>query len=118
MGSIAKERSVDPTMPSRRVWFLQNQPEDTLGRARSHASYARGSRQYRTPRSWSELTSVLAEESARAALELVKRALDRGLRKPGLGDAIVLATVRICRASVLTCNPHFKGLPETLWLSE
>jgi len=60
----------------------------------------------------------LAEESARAALELAKKARDEGLRKPGLGDAIVLATARVCHAHVLTGDPHFKGLAETQWLSE
>ncbi len=59
-----------------------------------------------------------AEESARAALELARKARDGGLGTPGLGDAIVLATARICRAQVLTGDPHFKGLPETQWLGE
>lgn len=60
----------------------------------------------------------LAEESARGALELAKKARDEGLGKPGLGDAIVLATARICHAHVLTGDPHFKGLAEAQWLGE
>jgi predicted nucleic acid-binding protein len=59
----------------------------------------------------------LAEESARAALELAGKAREGGLGTPGLGDAIVLATARICRAHVITGDPHFKGLPETQWLA-
>ncbi len=65
-----------------------------------------------------EIDIPLAEESAKASLELEKKARGEGLRKPGLGDAVILATARISRAYVLTGDPHFKGLPETLWLGE
>lgn len=58
----------------------------------------------------------LAEESGRTSIELAEKARKEGLGKPGLGDAIVLATARISQASVLTGDPHFKGLQETLWL--
>jgi len=81
-----------------------------------------------TIRKWlqtiSEATQVigidirLAEESAKASMELVKKARDEGLRKPGLGDAIVLATARVCKAHLLTGDSHFKGLPETMWLDD
>ena len=63
-----------------------------------------------------EIDIVLAEESARASKELVEKARKEGLGRPGLGDAIVLATTRVCRARLLTGDPHFKGLPETSWL--
>ncbi len=58
----------------------------------------------------------LAEESARASVELAEKARKEGLGKPGLGDAIVLATARVSQALVLTGDPHFQGLQETLWL--
>ncbi len=65
-----------------------------------------------------EIDIPLAEESAKASLELEKKAKDEGLKKPGLGDAIILATARISQAYVLTGYPHFKGLPETIWLGK
>jgi len=65
-----------------------------------------------------EIDIRLAEESAKASMELVKKARDEGLRKPGFGDAIILATARVCRSQVLTGDSHFKGLPETMWLEE
>ena len=58
----------------------------------------------------------LAIESGRTSFELVEKARKAGLRRPGLGDAIVLATARVCGARLLTGDPHFRGLPETLWL--
>ncbi len=65
-----------------------------------------------------EIDLRLAEESGKASMQLAKKASEEGLRKPGLGDAIVLATTRIMEARLLTGDPHFKGLPETLWLGE
>jgi predicted nucleic acid-binding protein len=65
-----------------------------------------------------EIDLLLAEESARASIQLTEKARKEGLEKPGLGDAIVLATARVSQASVLTGDPHFKGLPETLWLGD
>ena len=63
-----------------------------------------------------EIDIHLAEESAKASRELVSRAKKEGLRKPGLADAIILATARVTGSSLLTGDPHFKGLPETIWL--
>jgi len=90
--------------------------------------YLKESEEAITIRKWlqtiSEATQIieidirLAEESAKASMELVKKARDEGLRKPGLGDAIVLATARVCRAQLLTGDSHFKGLPETMWLDD
>ncbi|QQG48224.1 MAG: PIN domain-containing protein [archaeon] len=58
----------------------------------------------------------VAEESARASLDLTKRAKERGLSKPGLADEIVLATACIKQAEVLTGDPHSKGLSGVVWL--
>ena len=65
-----------------------------------------------------EIDLRLAEESGKASLQLVKKASTEGLRKPGLGDAIILATARVAQARVLTGDMHFKGLLETIWLGE
>jgi len=65
-----------------------------------------------------EIDIPLAEESARASEELLKKARAEGLQKPGLGDAIILATARVLGAKLLTGDLHFKNLPETTWLQE
>jgi predicted nucleic acid-binding protein len=65
-----------------------------------------------------EIDIRLAEESAKASIELTEKANEERLGAPGLGDAIILATARIWRAHVLTGDSHFKGLPETLWLGD
>lgn len=65
-----------------------------------------------------EIDIPIAEESAKAFLQLVQRAREEGLETPGLGDAIVLATARTSDALVVTGDPHFKGLPETLWIGD
>jgi predicted nucleic acid-binding protein len=65
-----------------------------------------------------EIDIRLAEESAKASMELLKKSASEHLRKPGLGDAIVLATARVCGAHVLSGDSHFKGLPETVWLGD
>ena len=59
----------------------------------------------------------VALEAANAYLQLVKRAKDTGLEKPSLFDALVLAIARKNDGKVLTGDEHFKGLPETLWIS-
>lgn len=60
----------------------------------------------------------LAFESAKASAELVDKARKEGLSRPGLGDALILATAREAQAKVLTGDPHFRGLRETIWLGE
>ena len=74
-------------------------------------------------RSISEATQIVpvditvAEESAKAFLELLRVASNRGLPKPGLADAIILAMARLRDAKVLTGDRHFEGLSETSWLA-
>jgi predicted nucleic acid-binding protein len=63
-----------------------------------------------------EIDIPLAEEAAKTSIDLLEKARNEGLRKPGLGDAIVLATARNLEAQLLTGDPHFKGLPETICL--
>lgn len=52
------------------------------------------------------------------AADLVLRlnAKAQSLDRPGLSDAIILSTARILGGSILTGDPHFRGLPETSWL--
>ena len=66
-----------------------------------------------------EIGIDLAEESAKASLELTRKAREERAKKlPGLGDAIILATARVWKAHLLTGDSHFKGLPETLWIAD
>jgi predicted nucleic acid-binding protein len=65
-----------------------------------------------------EIDIDLAEESAKASLELTRKAKEERSRLPGLGDSIILATTRVWKAQLLTGDTHFKGLPETLWIAD
>lgn len=58
----------------------------------------------------------VALESACAFLDLSQQAKRKGLREPSLFDAIILGTTRSVKGNVLTGDPHFKDLEETLWL--
>ncbi|MCI4351820.1 MAG: PIN domain-containing protein [Thermoplasmata archaeon] len=58
----------------------------------------------------------LAIGAARATIELRGRARAQHLPVPGLGDGLVLATARRTGSRVLTGDPHFRGLPDALWL--
>ena len=51
-----------------------------------------------------------------ADLELRRNAKFEGLSNPGLSDALILTTARTLHGKVLTGDPHFRGLPETIWL--
>jgi predicted nucleic acid-binding protein len=48
--------------------------------------------------------------------DLRKSAKSRHLDTPGLSDAVILSTARSVEGKVLTGDPHFEGLPETMWL--
>ena len=58
----------------------------------------------------------LSVVSAKAAVELMSKARRERIERPGLGDALVLGTTRVVDGKVLTGDPHFKGLEETVWL--
>ncbi len=58
----------------------------------------------------------LAVTASEAARELRERARSVPGRVPGLADGLVLATARRTGSQVLTGDPHFRGLRETLWL--
>ncbi len=62
------------------------------------------------------INSDLAVHASRAYLELVERAKKRKLRSPSLFDGLVLGAARLKDAKVVTADPHFKDLPETIWI--
>lgn len=62
------------------------------------------------------IDDALALAAASATVELRERAAAERLRPPGLGDGLVLATARETGSRLLTGDPHFRRLPETLWL--
>ena len=62
------------------------------------------------------IDASIALGAAHAMTELRESARVRKLGLPGLVDSIVLATARSERASILTGDPHFDALPETIWI--
>lgn len=62
------------------------------------------------------ITSELAISASKAYLELFDRARKKRLSSPSLFDGIVLGATRLKEAKVLTGDPHFKDLPETIWV--
>jgi len=61
-------------------------------------------------------TPELAMSASKAYLELVETARKRRLRTPSLFDGLVLGAARLHQAKVVTGDPHFQSLPETIWL--
>lgn len=67
----------------------------------------------------SEVVPIDSEIALRAPHDLVELRLKAGGRKvgrPGLADALILASARTRDAPVLTGDPHFAGLAETIWI--
>lgn len=64
------------------------------------------------------IDSSIAIGAAHALTELRDLARERKAPLPGLSDALVLATARIERTGVLTGDPHFRSLPETIWIGD
>lgn len=62
------------------------------------------------------INSDLAIHASRAYVELRDLAKRRKLATPGLFDGIVLGAARMKDAKVVTADPHFKDLPETIWV--
>lgn len=62
------------------------------------------------------ITTNVAIGVGSADEDLRHSAHSRGLRVPGLSDAVILSTARVYKGQVLTGDPHFKGLVETFWL--
>jgi predicted nucleic acid-binding protein len=64
----------------------------------------------------SRIDEAIAIASGKAYLEIEEKAKKEKMEKPSLFDGIVLATARVNNAKVLTGDPHFRALPDTLWL--
>ena len=62
------------------------------------------------------ITPDLAVQASKAHLDLVERAKKRKLQSPSLFDGLVLGTAQLRDAKVVTADPHFKDLPETIWI--
>jgi len=62
------------------------------------------------------ITPELAVSASKAYLELAESARKRKLRTPSLFDGLVLGAARLHEAKVVTGDPHFQSLPETIWL--
>ncbi len=62
------------------------------------------------------ITLDLAISASKAYTELSESSKRRKRRSPSLFDGLVLGTARLKEAKVLTGDPHFQDLPETLWL--
>lgn len=65
----------------------------------------------------SQIDEECAVMASSAYIEMDERAKKLKLNKPSLFDAMILGMARMTGSKVLTCDPHFRGLPETLWLS-
>ena len=62
------------------------------------------------------ITPDLALAGSRAYFDLVENARRRKLRLPTLFDGLVLGAARLKEAKVVTGDPHFKDMPETVWI--
>lgn len=65
-----------------------------------------------------DIDTDVALASAEAYIELKDLSTRRGLSRPSLFDAIILAITRLQGAKILTGDEHFKELPETIWMRE
>jgi predicted nucleic acid-binding protein len=63
-----------------------------------------------------KISLELALSGSKAYLELFERAKKRRLRSPSLFDGLVLGAARLHDAKVVTGDPHFEDLPETIWI--
>jgi predicted nucleic acid-binding protein len=64
-----------------------------------------------------QIDEEVAIASSKAYLEIEEKARKSKLDRPSLFDAIVLGTARVNGGKVITGDPHFRNLPETVWLS-
>lgn len=62
------------------------------------------------------ITPGLAIAASTATRELRERTVAVRRQPAGLADGLILATARITESQLLTGDPHFRGLQETLWL--
>ena len=62
-----------------------------------------------------DVSSLSGRRIAERTVEDCHR-LHRLDRAPSLSDGLVLGTARLKDAKVVTADPHFKELPETIWI--
>lgn len=65
-----------------------------------------------------EVNEEIALESGFAYLELLEKAKARGLSKPSLFDAIVLACARNIGGRLVTGDEHLRGFEEIIWIGD
>jgi predicted nucleic acid-binding protein len=66
-----------------------------------------------------DLTTDLAVASAKAYFEMLENTRKKkiaGSSRPGLADGIILATTRMVHGKVVSGDPHFENLPDTIWI--
>ena len=59
---------------------------------------------------------VIALESAKCQLELIKNAKNLKQNTPGLFDAIIYATAKVKGCKIITGDEHFKNLTKVIWV--
>ncbi len=62
------------------------------------------------------VTSDLAINAAKAYFQLSERARKKRQASPSLFDGLVLGATWLVQGQVVTGDPHFEDLPETLWI--
>jgi predicted nucleic acid-binding protein len=62
-----------------------------------------------------DASSLSERKTAERTVEDCHR-LQRLDRAPSLFDGLILGTARLKDAKVVTADPHFKDLPETIWI--
>lgn len=62
------------------------------------------------------IDGAVALEAIRADADLRSKARSERLGAPSFADCVILAFARRVGARVLTADPHFRGLAETVWL--
>lgn len=62
------------------------------------------------------VTAELAIAASKAYFQLSETARKKRQTSPSLFDGIVLGAARIVEGKVVTGDPHFLDLPETIWI--
>lgn len=62
------------------------------------------------------ISEEIALRCSEADRQLRENAVRQGLDRPGFADAVILAAARTHSAGVLTGDPHFLALPDTVWI--
>lgn len=90
-----------------RKYFREGSPERLV---RERLSTVQGTSRTLT------VTADVAVAASRAYFELADMARKKRLKSPSLFDGIVLGAARVKNAKVVTGDPHFENLAETIWI--